>query len=56
MAAALSAITGSNEQIAELAVLVGVNNDLVAQTTDTHYRLRSPITRTLQNILPYKNP
>jgi len=46
MPATLQAIAASNEQIAELAVLTGFDDDLLAQTTATRNRLRGLLTQT----------
>lgn len=45
MPATLRAIAASDEQIAELAVLAGFDDDLLAQTTDTRNRLRGLLTQ-----------
>lgn len=45
MPTALRAIAASDEQIAELAVLAGFDDDLLAQTTATRNRLRGVLTQ-----------
>ena len=45
MPTALRAIAASDEQIAELAVLAGFDDDLLAQTTATRNRLRGLLTQ-----------